>query len=96
MTARAHPQIEIPPELVEAIRGFPLEREVEHCGSRFTVSPFDIYGTCPRCRAQLKLRAFAGNTELEDVFDAVFEWLRQPEASRLMEQRHSDMAADEE
>jgi hypothetical protein len=87
MNLQTDPGIEIPAGLLEAIRNLPLERVVEHCGDRFVVSPFDIYATCPHCRVQIKLRAFSAIAELEDVLDAVFEWLRQPGAEDLLRQR---------
>lgn len=65
----------IPAQLLEQIRSFETSREVEHCGAHFDVSPFDIYATCPRCAAQIKVRAMSGEVELEDVFDAVFAWM---------------------
>src|SRR5258708_7960116 len=71
--------LELSANLLEAIRTYPLQREVEHCGQRFLVSPFDVYTECPHCRSRIKIRSFSGVTELEDVFDAVFEWLNQPE-----------------
>jgi hypothetical protein len=43
--------------LVEAIASFPLRREVVHCGTTFSVSPFDLYGECPSCHTRIKLRA---------------------------------------
>jgi hypothetical protein len=37
------PGAEVTADLIEAIRSFPVEREVEHCGTRFVVAPFDVY-----------------------------------------------------
>ncbi len=41
--------VAIPNDLVEAIRSLPSERLVEHCGTQWSVSPFDIYAKCPHC-----------------------------------------------
>lgn len=89
-------QLEVPPALIDAIRTFPLEREVEHCGKKFSVSPFDIYSTCPHCQVRVKVRSFAAVAEIEDVFDAVIEWLGQPRAQELMRRRQEVLEADKE
>ena len=79
--------VAIPGELVEAIRSFPTERIVEHCGATWSVSPFDIYANCPHCGERLKVRSFSGCVEIEDVFDAVFEWMNQAGVDELVRQR---------
>src|SRR5712692_10487981 len=79
--------IEIPAGLLEAIRSFPLEREVEHCGIRITVPAFDIYAECPQCGARIKQRSFSGTEEIEDVFDAIFEWMNRPMAQEVVKRR---------
>ncbi|MEX0703093.1 MAG: hypothetical protein WD069_13440 [Planctomycetales bacterium] len=81
-------------DLLEAIRSFPVEREVEHCGTRIKVSPFEFYVDCPHCGSRLKLRSFSAIPEIEDVFDAVFEWLGDPEARRSAEHRRQAIEAD--
>ena len=86
--------VEVPSALVEAIRSFPCERIVEHCGKQWSVSPFDIYGDCPQCGARIKLRAFSASVELEDVFDAFFEWMNQPGVDELIRQRRDAIAKD--
>ena len=88
------PQLEIPPEILDAIRSFPLVREVEHCGRKLAASPFDLYTVCPQCSARIKLRSFAGGCEIEDVFDAVFEWLGKPGAVDIAQRRQDVIAAD--
>ncbi len=85
--------VEVPPELIEAIHALPARREVEHCGSTFAVSPFDIYALCPRCGTRLKVRSFAAVTEIEDVFDAVFEWMMTPAGHEAAALRLREMAA---
>jgi len=92
MELKHQPNLELSGELLEAIRTFPVHREAEHCGSRIVVSPFDLYATCPQCGSRIKIRAFSGVTEIEDVFDAFFEWLNQPEAQELARSRQRDLA----
>ena len=87
-------RLDAPSSLIDAIRSFPLERGIEHCGSKFVVSPFDIYATCPRCGARLKLRSFSAVPEIEDVFDALFEWMLQPEARELAKRRQHAIESD--
>lgn len=88
--------IEIPPHLVEAIRSLPVYRSVSHCGETFQISPFEFYLHCPRCGAQVKVRSFTSNMEIEDVFDAVFEWMNQPGAEALARRRQHDLQQDED
>jgi hypothetical protein len=80
--------------IIDAIRSFPRERVLEHCGSRVVVSPFDIYASCPRCGGQVKLRSFSAVPEVEDVFDAVFEWMLQPGAMALVRRRQHAIESD--
>jgi hypothetical protein len=94
MSLEHHPGVEISEDLLEAIRSLPLERQVEHCGSRITVSPFDLYADCPQCGARIKVRSFSGGGEIEDVFDAVFEWINQPKAREMAQRRQ--MVLDED
>jgi hypothetical protein len=89
-------KVEVTPELVEAVRAFPVRREVRHCGSTFAVGALAIYAVCPTCKEQIKLRAFSAAPELEDVIDAVLEWMSQPEARALAEARMETIAADAE
>src|SRR5713101_8390627 len=79
--------IEIPAGLLDAIRSFPLEREVEHCGMRVTVPPFDFYADCSQCGTRIKVRSFSGAGEIEDLFDAVFEWMNRPMAQEMVRRR---------
>lgn len=53
---------------------------IEHCGEAHTISSLDIYAGCPRCGEEIKVRSFSGIPELEDVFDAVLEWMLNPKA----------------
>jgi hypothetical protein len=86
--------VTVPAELVEAIRTFPRERVMEHCGRRIVVSPFDFYASCPDCGTRIKLRAFSALDEIEDVFDAVFSWMQQPGAAELVKRRHESLEMD--
>jgi predicted RNA-binding Zn-ribbon protein involved in translation (DUF1610 family) len=88
--------VEIPPELIEAIRAFPLQREVTHCGHTFNISPFDVYADCPHCGKHIKVRSFSGGTEIEDVFEAVFAWMLQNGASEIVSRHQAIIAADED
>jgi hypothetical protein len=81
----------IPDGLIEAVRSFPAEREVEHCGIRFTVPALNIYVRCPRCAAEIKVRSFAGADEIEDIFDAVLLWLKEPKAQEAARQRQTTL-----
>ncbi len=86
----------VPPEnLLEMIRSFPLHRDVEHCGTHFAVSPFDYYAECPRCGTRVKVRSFSSNVEIEDIFDAVFEWMNQPGAGEVAKPRRATLEAEE-
>jgi hypothetical protein len=84
----------IPWKLIEGIKSTPLQREVEHCGNTFLVSPFDIYSTCPNCGTRIKVRACSGVTELEELFDAVFEWMNRPGAEEIARRRREEIAED--
>jgi len=87
------PTVAVSTDLLDAIRSFPVQREVEHCGGRWTVSPFDLYTSCPDCGTRLKVRTFSALPELEDLFDAVFEWLSRPEARDVACRRQADLEA---
>ena len=76
-------QLDIPCALTEAIRAFPVKKELTHCGSTFTMPPFDFYAESPRCHTQRMVRACSAMTEPEEVFDAVFEWLLQSGAEEI-------------
>lgn len=96
MRVQPHPSVDIPASLIEAIRTFPRQREVEHCGNKLVVSPLDIYATCPHCGGRIKLRSFAAGYEIEDLFDAVLEWMNQPGSQDLVRRRQEVLAADRE
>ena len=89
------PGADISGDLLEAIESFPVVRESTHCGQPIRVSPFDIYATCPKCGSRVKLRSFSGVPEIEDIFDAVFAWMRRPEARRSAEERLQTLADEE-
>jgi hypothetical protein len=84
----------IDPDLLDAIASLPLEREVRHCGTSFNASPFAFYATCPVCKARIKLRSFAGTSEIQDVFDAVSSWMNRPGAAELAESRRHEIEGD--
>lgn len=94
MATQTPHRIDVPSDLIEALRTFPREREIEHCGARFVASPFDFYATCPHCGTRIKLRSFSAVNEIEDVFDAVFEWMNQPGAAELARRRQQVIEED--
>lgn len=80
--------------LIDAIKSFPTRKAVTHCGTTFYVNPFGIYATCPHCATTVKIRSFAAVTELEDVFDAVFEWMNQPGVLPFVRERQEAIKQD--
>jgi hypothetical protein len=84
----------IDPDLIDAIATLPLMREVEHCGTTFSASPFAFLAVCPACKTKVKLRSFSGMPEIQDVFDAVFTWMNQPGAAAIAESRRREIEAD--
>jgi hypothetical protein len=88
--------VEVPAALLEAIRSFPVEREVEHCGAPMVLSPFAFYGQCPQCGARVKVRSFSAGGEIEDIFDVVFEWMNQPRAREAVARRQQEIKADQD
>ena len=86
-TDTQHPATDVPADLIEAIQSFPSRREVEHCGQTFVAGALDMYADCPTCGTRLKLRSYSATTELEDVFDAVLEWMTDPAARQSAESR---------
>ena len=95
MLNETHKTIWADAELIEAIKSFPLAKTIEHCGSAFSVNPFEINASCPTCGAEIKLRAFSALYEIEDVFDAVFLWLRQPGALAVAQRRQQQLVEQE-
>jgi hypothetical protein len=95
MALKNPPSLDIGSDLIEAIRTFPIRREIEHCGAPISVDPFEFYANCPQCGARIKVRAYVGTPEIEDVFDAVFEWMTQADAREAAERRLSSLSADE-
>jgi hypothetical protein len=94
MATKTHAPIDISVELIDAIRSLPIVRKIEHCGAEIKVSPFDFYADCPSCGSRIKVRAFSGVPEIEDIFDAVFEWLNDPRAQQLADRRRIELAED--
>lgn len=95
MAVKHSPGLEIGGELIDAIRAFPVHREIEHCGTKITVESLDFYANCPNCGARIKVRSFAAAPEIEDVFDAVLEWMNQPGAQEVADHRRAALAADD-
>ncbi len=95
MKLERNSEAEITEGLLEAIRSLPLQRVVEHCGSRMAVSPFEHYVDCSQCGMRIKFRSFSAGAEVEDVFDAVFEWMNQPGALDLARRRQEVLREDD-
>ena len=81
-------------EIVGAIKAFAHRRIVSHCGATFAVSPFDLYLASPHCGERIKLRSFSAIAELEDVFDAVFEWMLSEGGADLARRRQKAIQED--
>jgi len=96
MATQTPSRVDVHSDLIEALRTFPRERAIEHCGAKIVSSPFDFYATCPHCGMRIKLRAFSAVNEVEDIFDAVFEWMNQPGAAELARRRQQAIEADRE
>jgi len=82
-------------EIIEAIKLFPVEKEIEHCGNKFVVQPFEFHAECPTCRIKIRLRSSSAFYEIEDVFDAVFIWMACPEKFELAKQRRQKLIESE-
>lgn len=95
MASQLDTRIDIPAGLSEAIRAFPVERVVAHCGRRIAVGPFDWYTRCPVCGTEIKLRGFSAQDEIQDVFDAVLEWMNEPGARKAAQRRQAALKKDE-
>lgn len=85
---------EVSSDLIEALRAFPSERDIEHCGQRFPVSTFAFYATCPTCNSRIKVRGMSSHAELPDLLDAAFEWIARPENVAAARQRQQELADD--
>lgn len=96
MEAEKSRHMEIPSDLIMGIKSFPSQREIQHCGKPFAVPAFDIYAVCPYCRSRIKVRSFSAVTEIEDVFDAVFEWMNRPEMVEVVRRRRQTIKEDSE
>jgi hypothetical protein len=59
-----------------------------------TVLPFDLYAECPPCGTRIKMRTLSGADQIEDVFDAVFEWMNRPNAREAVERRLEVLAEE--
>lgn len=88
--------LDIPADLIDAVRNFPTHRNVTHCGSTFSVPPFEHYANCPQCGERFKLRSFSAHQEIEDVFDAVFEWMNDPKAEAIAQERRRVIQQDDD
>jgi hypothetical protein len=80
--------------IIEQIKHFQGVRLVGHCGNTFRVPSFDFNVRCPSCNSEIKVRSFSGINEIEDVFDAVFEWMLDPNNHEVAEQRMREIKED--
>jgi hypothetical protein len=85
---------EVPRGLIDAILAKSPWREVLHCGVTKRISTFDIYFECDVCGEEVKVRAMSGVEDVEDVFDAVFQWALDPDAASVMKARQADIRDD--
>jgi hypothetical protein len=76
-------------DLVEYLRRFPTERSVQRCDT--DRSRARILFELSEVRRNDQLRPFGG-TEIEDLFDAVFEWMNQPGAESIVRRRREAIA----
>ena len=61
---------------IEQIRTLPKTRPFTCCGRTTNVSILQIYGQCPECGQNVKMRRLGSvGSEIEDVIDAVLEWM---------------------
>jgi hypothetical protein len=95
MALKNPPSLDIGADVIEAIRAFPVRREIKHCGTRIAVDPFESYADCPHCGSRIKVRSFAATPEIEDIFDAVFEWMNREGALEVAKHRQGALAAEE-
>ncbi len=66
------------PQIIEEINSLPHYREFtcKNCGLKQKVYILVIQGKCEQCGIIYKYRGFGSiGTEIEDVIDAVLEWL---------------------
>ena len=87
-------EVHLPIGLVDLIKGTPVYRRVAHCNTSFEVPFFDIYADCPKCNARVKVRSLSACEDVEDVFDAVFQWSLKPGAAEVMKKRVQEIADD--
>lgn len=65
-------------DIIDEINRLPRFRKYtcHQCGHEQEVYTLEIYGICKSCGRKSKLRGFASmGTEIEDVIDAVLQWL---------------------
>lgn len=62
------------------------------CHTSVRYHALQIYANCPKCNTQIKVRAFGGvGTEIQDVIDAVLEWIGDGENLEAVLKRHKQI-----
>jgi hypothetical protein len=84
----------IPSGLIDAILAKNPWRHVAHCGVTKRISTFDIYYECDVCGEEIKVRSMSGVEDIDDVFDAVFQWALDPDAAKVMAARQAEIRDD--
>jgi len=83
-------------EIIEEIRRLPHFRRIRcrACGEERRVHALQIYSICA-CGTQVKCRSFgASGSEIEDVIDAVLEWMGAGEELQAVLRRQAEIQAD--
>ena len=69
-------------EIIDEIKNLPAFSPIQcpKCGHEYEVSALLIQGECPNCNLYIKYRAFSAEKEIQDVIDAVLEWIGEGES----------------
>lgn len=78
-------------EEISALNHF-REFKCADCNHEIKVHVLKIHAICPNCGAEKKCRGFGSiGTEIEDVIDAVLEWVGQGESFESVLERHQEI-----
>lgn len=80
--------------VIQEIEGLPHYRtyQCRSCGNEQNTYTLTIHTTCQNCGTQYKLRGYGAiGCELEDVIDAVLEWIGQGNEFKLAMSRKMDL-----
>ena len=84
-------------DIIDEIKALPHFRDITcaDCDTSFRVHTLEIHANCPKCGATPKCRAFGGiGTEVQDVIDAVLEWMGEGESLDAVMSRHKMIMED--